>query len=508
MNAAPRRIWRPLRSFLILISVAGAVLAADKTWLTDLRFDFDPADWWSNISPAETPNADVAIVSEPANHRAPELSMGQLLHGLLFSKPSSGWRLEPEKSDIASAWMTQQSGETFTSLARTDYFQPSFSPANFIASSPPTDPDGGPPPPPGFWIANASGNWSNPANWKDGIIASGATAAAHFDMLDITTDVTVTLDSSRIIGSVYVGDTNGTHRYDIAPGSGGQRLVFDNGTGTALLQQISTSAGDIISVPIALTSDLIINNASTAQPFRISGDITSNRATPTISNLTFEGTVNVSGNITPGSSGGDLRLTISGNVNLSGTNTYGGSTFVTGTLFVKGDNSGATGPVQVAGGGSLLSGIGTIGGQVSIFGGTITGADTTTVGTLTLTQSLSIMTSEGGGGTYLANLDGATSDLLAITGTLSIGNGTTLDIHGTADGTTTYILATFAGGGLSGMFDVVTGLPTDYTLVYTSSDIELVPTAIPEPATWFGGALTLGAIGFAWRSRKAEKLKR
>ncbi|HZE57622.1 MAG TPA: PEP-CTERM sorting domain-containing protein [Chthoniobacterales bacterium] len=498
----PRRIWRPLRSFLILICVGGAVVAADNIWLSDLRFDFGAADWWSNVSSSETPSADIAVAPEPANHQAPELSMGRLLNGSLFS-PTSLWRLEDSPRHSSSlAWITASSSTaiaTSPQSSSTPFVSLSISDSRSSAGA--VVPDGGPPPPPGYWISNASGNWSNPSNWQGGVIANGSTAQAHFDTLDITTTVTVTLDSSRIIGELDVGDTNGTHRYDIAPGSGGERLIFDSNTSTSILHQSSTSAGDTISVPLFLNNDLQISNASTTNPLQISGGITGNRPTSTPWQITFLGTVFVSGDITPGS-GSDLALNIGGNVILSGTNTYGGTTFVTGSLFVKGDNSGATGPVQVAGGGSLLSGKGTVGGIVTIFGGTITGGDTTTVGKLTLTQSLTIMASEGGGGTYLANLDGATSDLLAITGTLNIGNGTTLDIHGTADGTTTYILATFAGGGLSGMFDFVTGLPTDYTLVYTSSDIELVPTAIPEPSTWIGAALALGGIVFARRKRK------
>jgi hypothetical protein len=43
-----------------------------------------------------------------------------------------------------------------------------------------------------------------------------------------------------------------------------------------------------------------------------------------------------------------------------------------------------------------------------------------------------------------------------------------------------------------------------YTLIYNPDDIELVPTAIPEPATWIGGALALGAIAFV----SGRKLRR
>src|SRR5207248_2153506 len=148
-----------------------------------------------------------------------------------------------------------------------------------------------------------------------------------------------------------------------AAGSSGQRIIFDSNTSASILHQSSTSAGDTISVPLFLNNDLQISNASTTNPLQISGGITGNRPTSTPWQITFLGAVFVSGDITPGS-GSDLALSIQGDVSLSGTNTYTGGTFVTGKLFVKGDNSGATGGVQVSGGGSLLSGIGTVGGNV------------------------------------------------------------------------------------------------------------------------------------------------
>jgi hypothetical protein len=37
---------------------------------------------------------------------------------------------------------------------------------------------------------------------------------------------------------------------------------------------------------------------------------------------------------------------------------------------------------------------------------------------------------------------------------------------------------------------------------------DLVLTAVPEPSTWIGAALTLGAIGFMQRRRLARVLKR
>ena len=68
--------------------------------------------------------------------------------------------------------------------------------------------------------------------------------------------------------------------------------------------------------------------------------------------------------------------------------------------------------------------------------------------------------------------------------------GSTLSIQGTGNGTTTYILATFASR--NGEFEDVFGVPANYILEYNATDIRLV--AVPEPAAWAGAALALGAI--------------
>jgi len=506
MKGTGSGLGRALRWIVLLLCAGGVALALDTSRTSPVGAGMSILDWLSAFSWDEKPAVEPAPGIAAPNASRPSLSTGEFYHRVLFSRPAAGWRLDPSNeqsstlraaAEISPVVVQRNADNAASTMFWSDF--PRATARNFIAT-----PDGGPPPPPAFWIANASGNWSTPTNWQGGVVPSGPAAEAHFDTLDITNDVTVTLDSSRLIGELYVGDTNGTHRYDIAPGSGGQTLTFANLGATAILHQSSTSAGDTISVPIRVDEDLAISNASTTNPFQISGNINSSLPNGQMRQVSFVGTVFVSGNITPGPNGGDLSLTISGDVNLSGTNTYGGTTFVTGKLFVKGDNSGADGLVQVAGGGSLLSGIGTVGGIVTIFGGTITGGTTDNVGTLTLTQSVSISASEGGGGTYLANLDGDISDLLSITGTLNIGSGTTLNIQGDADGTTTYTLATYLSH--TGMF-AFDNVPANYDLIYGDTALLLVP--VPEPATWIGGGLALGALAFAWRRKKnAEKLKR
>lgn len=515
MKAPARGLWRPIRYFLLL-ATAGVVIAADNTWMTRLRFDFvDATNWLTNFYSTEAPSAEApALVAQTAPTMADTtLSLNGLLNSYLFSKPAAGWQLDAVKFDRASLLMAQQASGPIVQVNGATLPAATFS-SGYIAYSstefgplPPSAPTGTD----GTWISNASGNWSSASNWQAGTIADGSGATAHFDTLNLTNDVTVNLDSSRTIGQLLIGDTDGTHHYTISP-AGGSSLTFDSGTAfvSAVLQQSSTSAGDTISVPILLNSDLDINNLSTANQLLLSGNIASSGAVNSSQIIWFNnttgalGNIRVSGNISDGSTGGALNLVVvnGGTVTLTGTNTYTGFTEVDGgTLLINGANSGP-GSVYVYDTGTL-GGHGTIAGNVYTFGGTITGDTATTVGTLTLQGSVNLATGEGAGGTYLANLSGSLSDLLAITGSLTLGSGTTLNIVGGADGITTYILATF--GSLNSTFDTVMGLPGGYALVYNQTDIELVP--IPEPATWIGAALALGAIALTRTRKKAEKLK-
>ena len=62
----------------------------------------------------------------------------------------------------------------------------------------------------GTWTNLASGDgsgaWSTAANWNSGVIADGADNTADFSTLNITTNSTVTLDTTRTIGNLIFGD--------------------------------------------------------------------------------------------------------------------------------------------------------------------------------------------------------------------------------------------------------------------------------------------------------------
>ena len=68
----------------------------------------------------------------------------------------------------------------------------------------------------GIWISPASGNWSATTNWDGAAVASGAISVADFSTLSLPTNLTVTLDSARSIGSLIFGDTTATYNWTLA----------------------------------------------------------------------------------------------------------------------------------------------------------------------------------------------------------------------------------------------------------------------------------------------------
>jgi autotransporter-associated beta strand protein len=184
----------------------------------------------------------------------------------------------------------------------------------------------------------ASTVWSNSLNWNPaGVPAFVAGDRFLLNTLDITTNSTSTVDFSATLGVITIGDTNATNSWTLA-GSNGAVLTLDNSGVAAQINQVSTSKGDTISVPLALAGDLTINNASTtlANALTISGPIssaaTSGTQTITVNSQTA-GAVTLSGVISDGTTGGKIGLTVTNplttgtvinTVNISGNNTFSG----------------------------------------------------------------------------------------------------------------------------------------------------------------------------------------
>ena len=138
-----------------------------------------------------------------------------------------------------------------------------------------------------------------------------------------------------------------------------------------------------------------------------------------------------------------------GTTTLLGHNTYTGTTTVdAGTLLVNGT---LVGPLAVLDGGRL-GGNGTVGTTTVVSGGTI--APGNSIGTLHVAGNATM----AAGSIYQVEIDAAgQSDLLAATGTVTLGGGevVVLDAPGSYAAGTSYTIIT-AAGGVSGAFDGVT----------------------------------------------------
>jgi autotransporter-associated beta strand protein len=169
-------------------------------------------------------------------------------------------------------------------------------------------------------------------NWTGGIVADVAQSTANLSTIDQAADITVTMDSSRTLGILTVGDTNNTNSY-LLSGTGGATLTLDNYGLATQLNQIATSKGDTLgsTLPIRLASNLEIRNSS-ANGLAVNGGISAiYGGAKIISNLgTGTGAVTLGGNITDGTG----RVYITQNsansvLALTGTNTYTGWTTIT-----------------------------------------------------------------------------------------------------------------------------------------------------------------------------------
>jgi fibronectin-binding autotransporter adhesin len=213
----------------------------------------------------------------------------------------------------------------------------------------------------GTWTNTAGGNWSTATNWSGGTIADGATFTGDFSTLDITSNITVTIDTtSRTLGILDIGDTNGSNSYTLTNSGGGVTLTFDNGGSNAQLNETSTSKGDLIDENIRLKGSLDITNAS-ANTLSFTGSIQSSAASGTQTLSLLSGNANIIAVISNGGTGGTIAVNKSGSgvLTLSGSNTYTGGTSVSaGTLALGASVSGTpvgTGTLTLSDGATLRS---------------------------------------------------------------------------------------------------------------------------------------------------------
>ena len=209
---------------------------------------------------------------------------------------------------------------------------------------------------------------------------------------------------------------------------------------------------------------------------RASGDSTDFISNFTPGTVTLEsggGTIdnnghNITVNATLGGVGA-LTSTGSGTTILTAANPYsGGTTVNAGTLLVNGSLTGA-GAVGASGSGTILGGSGSIAGPVTISNGAAIapGSAVGTIGTLSLGAGLTMDSTS----TFSVVVGSTSAGLLSVTGNADI-NGT-LSITALNPTLGLYDLLSTTGGSVSGTFSSVTGLPSDYEVVYQSNQVDL-----------------------------------
>lgn len=107
----------------------------------------------------------------------------------------------------------------------------------------------------GAWAVDASGNWSDAANWAGGVVADGAGELAYFDAIVITNDRTVTVDAPRTIGRLVFTQTNTWWTNFFVRGGA---LTLENTDGIAVI--VTTNGRPRIYCPLGGTNALRLIN--------------------------------------------------------------------------------------------------------------------------------------------------------------------------------------------------------------------------------------------------------
>jgi autotransporter-associated beta strand protein len=118
----------------------------------------------------------------------------------------------------------------------------------------------------GTWTSTTSGLWSDGANWSGGTVANGWGYTAYFYGTGATTDVTVSLDSARVIGKVTFGNYVGSNAAGWTMDNNGNSaniLTLAGSEPTIWVNQLDPGKTATISLEIAGTAGLAKSGVGT-----------------------------------------------------------------------------------------------------------------------------------------------------------------------------------------------------------------------------------------------------
>ena len=171
------------------------------------------------------------------------LARGQATEGLSYSNSIAGTATDADAGDtltyskaVGPAWLSVAANGTLTGTPTsgdggTNYFtvrvtdaagQNAFAVVTISVTTVTAS---------GTWISDTSASWGESIRWSGGVVAAGAGQTADFSTINITGNRTVTLDSSRSIGTLKFGDTSGSQAWTIT-NNGGSVLTLDTGSAT------------------------------------------------------------------------------------------------------------------------------------------------------------------------------------------------------------------------------------------------------------------------------------
>lgn len=195
-------------------------------------------------------------------------------------------------------------------------------------------------------------NWNVNVNWTNSPVFPNSSGMDTFINADIVSSQTINLNQAVTVGSLTIGDPNGSASYTV--NANGGSLAFSDG-GSASLTQVAASKGDMLATSISLLTNLVVINNS-ANALVLAGNVSSAGPSLTVGSGTLQ--------VGDGAANGSL-----GSVNVTDS---------TALVFNRSDNvtmsgviSGAGSVTQNGAGVLTLSGVNTFAGGVTIRNGTL-----------------------------------------------------------------------------------------------------------------------------------------